>query len=382
MEPRFRRVGAADVQPSVPAPVARQPKHEELRARQVEIGPQEEIVVAVRLDHDATRYPVASDAGERDHGVLGLVLVGQEVERLVVAQGPAHLESRREAAVGVVHPARSRQRVDETARSVDPAADPLDEGAGGRHVGPLLGDDVQDAAAGPAELGRELVRHHHELLDHLLREKGVQRRAAGQIVVVQSVDQERVGPPGLSVRQQDRRALPQELSGRRRQHRAVDQRQVGEGAAVERQVLDDFRADTQLAGRARRIDDRRLGAHGDVLGEGGADLEIKNQGLLQVQGDGARLAGERLAETRQDGPLAGGKKIDAIAPAGIGDRGALGAGRERADQHQRARGRPAVARAHCSGEGGRGGLGTRRGNSGQDQDEEDAARAAGVSHRP
>src|SRR3989454_5771428 len=35
-----------------------------------------------------------------------------------------------------------------------------------------------------------------------LREEGVQRRAAGQIVVVQSVDQERVGPPGLSVRQQ------------------------------------------------------------------------------------------------------------------------------------------------------------------------------------
>ncbi len=268
-------VVAADVEIAADPPIAGQPHHERLRAGEVEVGPDEEIVVAVRRDREAPHRTGAIHTGERGHGLLRLVLERQEAERLVAAQGTAEAEPARETRGGVVQAGAAGQRVDEVPRRVHLAAYPLGESAPLHLVGPLRRDDVDDAAGGATELGGELMRQDHGLLDDLLGEEGVEGRAAGQVVVVETIHQVRVGAPRLAVDHQHRAALPEEAARRGGEDRGVDERQIGEGPAVERQRVDLARRKTQLAAGPIRIEERRFPRDDDPLAEGRADLEVE-----------------------------------------------------------------------------------------------------------
>ena len=133
-----------------------------------------------------------------------------------------------------------------------------------------LGEHVDLPAVVAAELGAVGVRLDAELADHLHAERragGAARRPVGEVVLQRAVEQVDVRTVVLAVDAHaeamgdDRSAVARRI----RQHARLQERQVGEVAAVERQHLDGLRVDqvAQLAGL--RVDRSRASNYGDFL---------------------------------------------------------------------------------------------------------------------
>src|SRR6185312_11868608 len=185
-------------------------------------------------------------------------------------------------------------------------------------VGAGLGDDVDEAAAGIAVLGQELVGHHLELRDGVLRE----RLAHGAIelaVVFNAIDHDVVGARTLAV-YAEAAALS---AGRLWRDAGNGKREVSKVAAVGGKVFDLLRGDG-LAGRgAVGIDD------GDLAGDFNALLraaDLKCQGQRSRLRDGERDAGfDEVVEAvpgNGEGVVADGDVSEAVAAFGVADAGA------------------------------------------------------------
>jgi hypothetical protein len=122
-------------------------------------------------------------------------------------------------------------------------------------IRPALRHEVEHAARRAPELRRELVRHEDEFRDDEIRKRRVQRRPAGLVVVVQTVDEVRVRPAGLAVHDERRRPLTVVARRRRLPHRRIEQREI-DRASPAKGRSSPASPDAELAARARRIDER------------------------------------------------------------------------------------------------------------------------------
>ena len=187
------------------------------------------------------RNEVAGRVGHRivDDAVLareiavGVIEIG-EVEELVLLQRAA------EAGAGGVPPFRSLDAVGVAVGRFQRAVAEEPVAGAVRVVAAALGDGVDHAAHGAAELGREAVGEHLEFLHGVLRELAADARAAGVLVVETVGGVVAVGEEGVARRdaaEADQPELAIVGDGGGEQHEAIH------AAAVDRQIVDLVRAD-------------------------------------------------------------------------------------------------------------------------------------------
>ena len=299
----------------------------------------------------AARFVARHGLGEAQAGRLAQALEADEEERLVRLRAGRRSSRRTDssssgclASVAVV-PILAR-RVERVVAHV------LEQRAAER-VAAALADDGDVAAGAEAALGRREARVDAELGDRFHRRLQAELRAgrvqvagarvphvgAVDAVVVQVV---------LLVRlavEAHRRPAAVAIAGRAGRER----HQVGEVAAVDRQVLDFLRRDVDADLRGGQVEHRRGGADRDLLGAPPRRrARLRPSRSAPTPSTTSRVFGAKPASSICDGVGAGSEVGDGVVAVAVGDVGADRAGRLAGDGDgdagQRA---PGSGRAPC-----------------------------------
>ena len=194
---------------------------------------------------------------------------------------------------------------------------PVEETGAVEGVGSALGDDTHETAAGAAELDGGAVGDHREFLDGLLREGergaalgGSDRTPEEGVVVVGAVHGD-VGVDASLAADLDVVALGLGL----RFGQEVDE--LGEVAAVDRQVLQLLGLHRGLDRRVGDLDGRRLARDGD-RGRDALELELEVHGRSEphVQPDSGTRGRLEAGERRRQGVGADGQIDDLVEAVG------------------------------------------------------------------
>src|SRR4051794_15411467 len=268
-----------------------------------------------RLRRGIARNLRRGDA-EEDRVVDGValgVVVGEE-EMLLLHDRPAEAEAVLIEVIRTLHARRRLDRVDVVVRVVAAVAQKVERGAV-ELVRARLGNDVDDAPARAAVLGRVGVGVDLELLHGVLRKLvrraaragAAERLAEEGVVIVRAVNDERIQCAALAGEADVAEAYVAHDAGR-------GQREVDEAPAVGRQVLNRSLANHRGHRGAAGIDQRCRGGDGDAFGHALFELEV--DGRLRADVDDDRRVLERL-ESRQlarHGIVAGRQQRDVVVP--------------------------------------------------------------------
>ena len=182
-------------------------------------------------------------------------------------------------------------RADEEVLGGDRRIGPEVEDAAVELVRSLLGDGVDDAAGGAAELGVVLIGEHLEFLDRFERRARLRAEPLAQVVVVvvAAVDHVVVRRRVLAV---DVDRVGAKRDGRTVRHHARQQAEEFDVVPIHRRHLGDVFARDVAADLGRGgVDERRLRGHGHRLFDA-ADFE------LQVDGGGSSDRQHNVAADR------------------------------------------------------------------------------------